>query len=188
MDIAICKAFAWLVRSRVSKQMFSKIPEGLSGFVKNTLPSPHVLRARARELAEVEPVRYNCCIKSCICYAGHYRHLDKCPRCNESRFSGRDSHGDPRPRRQFLYIPLIPRLLAFLKSGHMAELMQYRSARSHIPNVSSDIFDGDYYQQLRSTPITVHGKPVDPPVNYFKDDRDIALGLSTDGYGIFSNG
>jgi len=66
--------------------------------------------------------------------------------------------------------------------------MQYRSTRQHFPDISSDIFDGEYYQQLCSTPITIQGKPVDPPANYFEDDRDIALGLSTDGYGIFSNG
>ena len=187
-DIAICKAFAWFIRSGVSRQMFSMMPEALSGFISNDLPSAYLLRARARELAGIEPVRYDCCINSCICYAGHYSPLEKCPRCNEPRFSGCDSHGNPRPRRQFLYIPLIPRLHAFLQTIHMANLMQYRSTRAYSPGVSSDIFDGEYYQQLRSTPITVHGKPIDPPTNYFEDDRDIALGLSTDGYGIFSSG
>ena len=66
--------------------------------------------------------------------------------------------------------------------------MQYRSTWTHVPDISSDVFDGEYYQQLRSTLITVHGKPVDPPANYFEDDQDIALGLSTDGYGIFTRG
>ena len=187
-DISICKAFAWLIRSGVSKKMFSAIPDGLSGFVGNTFPSEYLLRAHAKELAGVEPVRYDCCVNSCICYAGHYRPLEKCPRCNEPRFSGHDSHGNRHPRRQFLYIPLIPRLRAFLQTAHMAELLQYRSTRAHVPDVSSDIFDGEYYHQLRSTPITVHGKPINPPANYFEDDRDIALGLSTDGYGIFSSG
>ena len=70
----------------------------------------------------------------------------------------------------------------------MAKLMQYRSAHIHTPGVFTDIFDGENYQQLRSTPITVHDEPVHPPTNYFEDDRDIALGLSTDGYGIFTHG
>ncbi|KAF9793115.1 hypothetical protein BJ322DRAFT_996268, partial [Thelephora terrestris] len=181
-DISICKAFAWFLRSGVSKRMFSAIPQGLSGFVSDDLPSDYVLRARARALAGIEPVRYDCCINSHICFAGPYSSLDKCPHCDEPRFSGHDSHEKPRPRRQFLYIPLIPRLRAFVESVHMADLMRYRSLRAHSTGTFSDIFDGEYYQQLRSTPITVHGRPINPPANYFEDDRDIALGLSTDGY------
>lgn len=164
------------------------MPDALSGFLTEDLPSEHILRARAGALAGLEPVRYDCCINSHICYAGHYSHLDKCPQCNEPRFSGRDSHGKPRPRRQFLYIPLIPRLIAFFQTLHMAQLMQYRSTRTSTPGVSTDIFDGEHYRQLCSTPITVHNKPVHPPANYFEDNRDIALGLSTDGYGIFTRG
>ena len=66
--------------------------------------------------------------------------------------------------------------------------MQYRSTHVHTPGVFTDIFDGEHYQQLCTTPITVHDKPVQPPTNYFEDDRDVALGLSTDGYGIFTRG
>ena len=168
--------------------MFTAIPDGLSGFITDDFPSAYFLRARAKELTGIEPVRYDCCVNSCICYAGHYKPLDKCPDCKEPRFSGRDSHGNPRPRRQFLYIPLIPRLAAFLQSAHMAKLMRYRSLHVHVPGVSTDIFDGENYQQLRGTPITVHNQPVHPPANYFEDHRDIALGLSTDGYGIFTRG
>jgi len=168
--------------------MFSAIPQGLSGFVNKDFPSNHILRAHARELAGIEPVQYNCCINSHICFVGPYHSLDKCPQCKEPRYSGCDSHGKPHPRRQFLYIPIIPRLRAFLESPHMAELMRYRSTRTHTPGVFSDIFDGECYQQLQSSPITVHGKPVHPPANYFEDNNDIALGLSTDGYGIFSRG
>ena len=168
--------------------MYSAIPQGLSGFVSEDIPSAYLLRARAKALAGIEPIRYDCCINSHICYAGHYKHLEKCPECDEPRFSGHDSHGKPRPRRQFLYIPLIPRLSAFLQSTHMAKLMEYRSTHTNVPGVFTDIFDGENYQQLRSTPITVQDKPVHPPANYFEDDRDIALGLSTDGYGIFTRG
>src|SRR5882762_3244778 len=70
----------------------------------------------------------------------------------------------------------------------MAELMQYRSNHIHVPGVFTNIFNGECYQQLHSTPIAVHNQPVHPPANYFEDDRDIALGLSTDGYRIFTCG
>jgi hypothetical protein len=150
--------------------------------------SEHILRAKAQALAEIEPMRFDCCVGSCVCYAGHYASLEKCPRCNEPRFEGFDSHGKPKPRSQFFYIPLIPRLVAYLDSPTVAQAMQYRSQYPHSPGAFRDIFDGANYQALRNAPITVHGKPTNPPANYFTDPRDIALGLSTDGYGIFTRG
>ena len=150
--------------------------------------SQHVLRAKAQSLAGIEPLRFDCCTNSCVCYAGHYASLEKCPRCNESRFEGTDSHGIPKPQSQFFYIPLIPRLIAYLGSTTMAHTMQYQSQHQHIPGSLRDIFDGENYQALRGAPITVHGEPITPPANYFMDPRDVALGLSTDGYGIFTRG
>ena len=149
--------------------------------------SEHVLRVKAQGLAGVEPVRFDCCVNSCVCFAGHYSSLQKCPRCNEPRFKGVDSHKQPKPRSQFFYIPLIPRLIAYLESPEMVSAMQYRSQFQHVPGSFRDIFDGGNYQALRGAPITVHGEPINPPANYFEDPRDIALGLSTDGYGIFTH-
>ena len=88
--------------------MFLAIPNGLSGFISGEIPSAYLLRAHAEALAGIEPIQYDCCVNSHICYVGHYKCLDKCPECNEPRFSGHNSCGNPRPRRQFLYIPLIP--------------------------------------------------------------------------------
>ena len=150
--------------------------------------SAHVLRTKAQALAGIEPLRFDCCVGSCVCYAGHYASLDKCPRCNEPRFEGFDSHQRPKPRSQFFYIPLIPRLIAYLGSPTVAQAMQYRSQYQHTPGSFRDVFDGVNYQALRSAPVTVHGEPIASPVNYFADPRDIALGLSTDGYGIFTRG
>ena len=66
--------------------------------------------------------------------------------------------------------------------------MQYRSQHQHVPDSFQDIFDGANYRALRNAPVTVHGEPINPPTNYFQDPRDIALGLLTDGYGIFTHG
>jgi len=149
--------------------------------------SEHVLRAKAQGLAGVEPLRFDCCVNSCVCFAGHYTSLKKCPRCDEPRFEV-DSHGKPKPRSQFFYIPLIPRLIAYLRSPPVASAMQYRSQHQHVSGSFQDIFDGANYQALRSAPVTIHGEPINPPTTYFQDPHDIALGLSTDGYGIHTHG
>jgi len=184
-ELAICCAFAFLVRTQLTGKNFAMIPETWPEISK--FNSEYILRTKAQELAGVDPLQFDCCVGSCVCFAGHYTSLEKCPRCNEPRFEV-DSHGKQKPRSQFFYIPLIPRLIAYFKNPHMASTMQYRSRHQHIPGSFRDIFDGANYQALRSAPVTAHGTPVNPPTTYFQDPRDIALGLSTDGYGIFTNG
>jgi len=60
--------------------------------------SEYILRAKAKALAEIEPLWFDCCVASCICYTGHYASLEKCPHCNEPRFRGLDRHGKPKPQ------------------------------------------------------------------------------------------
>ena len=184
-DLAICRAFAFLVRTQLTSKNFAMVPETWPGI--SEFHSEHVLRAKAQGLAGVKPLRFNCCANSCVCFAGQYSSLEKCPRCNEPRFEI-GSHGKQKPRSQFFYIPLIPHLITYLKSPHVASAMQYRSQHQHTPGSLRDIFDGENYQALRNAPVTIHGTPTDPPATYFQDPRDIALGLSTDGYGIFTHG
>ena len=53
-----------------------------------------------------------------------------------------------------------------------------------------DVFDGENYRRLQDSPITVHGEELrgdsDKPLGtkYFEDPRDVALGLSTDGFTV----
>ena len=46
-----------------------------------------------------------------------------------------------------------------------------------------DIFNGTHYHSLLTTPITIGDE--EPPMWFFSDPRDISLGLSTDGFGLF---
>ena len=185
-ELAICRAFAFLVRSQLTSERFSMIPETWPEITQ--FQSEYLLRAKVKGLAGVKPQRFDCCVGSCVCFAGHYASLQKCPRCDKPRYKGVDCHGKPKPQSQFFYIPLIPRLIAYLGSPTVASAMQYRSQFQHIPGLFRDIFDGENYQTLCNAPVTAHGEQVDPPAKYFEDLRDIALGLSTDGYGIFTHG
>jgi len=66
--------------------------------------------------------------------------------------------------------------------------MQYQAQFQHVDGIYQDIFDGTHYWGFCENLITVHSEPINPPANYFKDPHNIALGLSTDGYGIFTHG
>jgi Transposase family tnp2 len=62
--------------------------------------------------------------------------------------------------------------------------MKYRSEEHvHHPGCINDIFDGSVYLKLVTTQVVVDGKEL--PHVYFSDPRDIALGLSTDGFSPF---
>jgi len=66
-------------------------------------------------------------------------------------------------------------------AAHM-EKMRYRVEFVHEPGVTKDIFDGSHYQSLLDTAIPAGAAH---PFFYFADERDIALGLSTDGFAPF---
>lgn len=62
--------------------------------------------------------------------------------------------------------------------------MKYRAhEHEHTPGKTRDVFDGKKYRRLRSEPVKLNGKTY--PHKYFEDARDIALGLSTDGFAPF---
>jgi hypothetical protein len=85
-------------------------------------------------------------------------------------------------RRLFRYSPLIPQLRALFLDPDMVEKLGYRVLCDQIreDGVIQDVFDSEQYLKLRETLL-------DPEGNYhfFDDPRDIALGVSTDGFTLF---
>jgi hypothetical protein len=66
----------------------------------------------------------------------------------------------------------------------MAEQMTYRAKiHKHTPGKISDVFDGSHYRSLRGQHVQLNGRQFSH--KYFEDDRDIALGLSADGFSPF---
>ena len=65
----------------------------------------------------------------------------------------------------------------------LCKKMQYKSKHQDDPAKITDIFDGAHYCSLLETPIHIGDEQI--PMWFFSDPRDIALGLSTDGFGPF---
>jgi hypothetical protein len=133
-------------------------------------------KKRVRSLAGFQPVRYSCCINSCVCFIGPYENLTECPNCKEARYGAKG-----KPRKYFDYLPVIPRLQAMSANARHAKKMRYRSEYVHEPGIIKDVFDGSHYRSLRST--IVPGDE-DNPFFYFSDECNIALGLSTDSFSV----
>jgi hypothetical protein len=142
------------------------------------LPNWGETKSRTAFLSGLDPILYNCCPNSCCCYVVPYAELDRCPYCNTSRYNS-----ERRPQKVFVYIPLIPRLVALYRQRRFATLMRYRSEYVHSPETNRDILDRSVYRNLLKRRVVVDGKKM--PHRYFSDPRDIALGLSTDGFAPF---
>ena len=173
-----------MVQAQLTNEESRKLPQA---FPDSNLVSPEHIQARVRFLSGVEPELYDCCPgpNACMCFTGEYHSLTRCLICNEPRFNVKGL-----PRRHFSYIPLVPRLQAAATSRSLAEKMQYRAQYKQEPGVVGDVFDGEIYKHLQDSPITVQGEElkgresmVEGP-KYFEDSRDIALGLSTDGFTV----
>ena len=79
-----------------------------------------MVKKRVRSLAGFQPVRYSCCVNSCVCFVGPYEDLTECPNCEEARFKA-----NGKPRKYFDYIPIIPRLQAMSANSIHAKKMRY---------------------------------------------------------------
>ena len=176
-DLAICRAFAYKLESHTSDSNFSKLPRAFPQHPP--LPKLGKIRARIRFLSGFRPEQYDCCPASCCAYTGPHADLSQCPYCSGDRYNSSGA-----ALKKFTYIPIIPRLLAFTENEDTAREMQYR-AHEHTPQpgVATDIFDGAHYTHLKSSKIKVGDETL--PTHYFSDDRDIALGISTDGFAPF---
>ncbi|CCO34236.1 hypothetical protein BN14_08330 [Rhizoctonia solani AG-1 IB] len=142
------------------------------------------LQRRIDKISAFGAQAIDCCINSCVAYTGVYQWLESCPWCGEARYKPHRKNPICRvPRRTFRYLPLIPRLINLFRNPPMAESLRYRSQRQPQPDTLSDIFDGHYYCQLLQEFVYLGGTRLGH--QFFSNNTDIALGLSTDGVGPF---
>lgn len=129
-------------------------------------------------LSGVEPVWYDCCPNTCVAYTGELTENDECPECGEPRYL---TNG--KPRRQFCYLPLIPRLQRFFQNENCVNDLYYRHNYEYKPYEISDVFDCMHYKDLQQSFVTVDGESLDH--RYFSDKRDIAFTTCLDSYLLY---
>jgi hypothetical protein len=179
-DRAVLRAVAYKLKHRLTSAAFDDLP-----FLHPDKDLPHTqwkaAQTRLTRVSGLVPVIYDCCINSCCCFTGPWKTRDACPYCGEDRFR------NGRARHHFSYLPIILRLQELLKNLKTAQMMEYRGKEfKHDPNVVRDVLDGKHYRSLLGRLVTPVGLS-ELRHKYFEDHRDIALGLSTDGYAPFKN-
>jgi hypothetical protein len=78
-----------------------------------------------REFTGLQPKYFDCCVHSCYAFTGRISSLPKCP-CGESRYTinRNPSVTTQQPRKQFCYLPLIPRLLLYYSDRARSKIFQ----------------------------------------------------------------
>jgi hypothetical protein len=181
----LVQAFNFKVSTDISGISYSKLRRAFPDRLGD-LPTSAKLRTRIGVVAGLRGTAIDCCVNSCIAYTGPYADEERCPHCPEPRYKLDPHHPGRRlARRSFQYIPIIPRLIALYRNPTMARKMRHRSRREVAADSIADIFDGDFYRQLCGRRVTVGAETLKH--RYFSKPTDVALGLSTDGFGPFKS-
>jgi hypothetical protein len=175
-DRDVLRAIAYKLKHHLTVRAFE---DARQAFPREELPSWDAAQTRLQDISGLRPVLYDCCVSSCCCYTGPHENEKSCPYCKEPRFNA-----SGRPRKRFSYVPLIPRLKAYLANQEMAIKMLYRSRGfEYDHSIVKDVFDGTHYCSLQGKKVVVNDQ--EQHHFFFDGYRDIALGLSTDGYTPF---
>ncbi|QRW24227.1 Transposase family tnp2 [Rhizoctonia solani] len=181
----LVQVFNLKVLTDISGISYSKLRRAFPNQLGN-LPTESKLQTCIGVISGLRGSGVDCCINLCAAYTGAYANEVICLYCSEPRYQPNPCRPDCCiPRWQFQYIPLVLQLIAYYQNPLMARSMQYCLERRRSPDLLLDIFDGSFYRQLLGRCVTVGAETLDH--HYFSKPTDVALGLSTDGFGPFKS-
>jgi hypothetical protein len=138
--------------------------------------SLYLIQKKLVDFVGIKPIFIPMCINSCCALTDQLANNEMCPYCDQAAYNI-DSSNVRTPRKVATFLPLLDRLKLQYNDPKRSSDLRYR--HQYINNNEyeeggsiGDIFDGNLYKELAED-------------GYFKDERDIALIGSTDGYQIF---
>ena len=150
-DLSLVCAYTLKVEDALTDKTFSKLcfvfPQALIDTSNNT-------EKCIQSLSGFQPVHYDCCPSSCICYTGPYETLLKCPKCKTNQYKADGT----TPWAYFLYLPIILRICAMVANSPFVRKMQYRANHQHDQTKVTDIFNSTHYSLLWESFVTVGGE------------------------------
>ena len=174
---------AWS-KSRGTVKAYAAHAAVLQEATETTILSLHNAKKLAAELTGLIPIKVDMCPSSCIAYAGEYRDQTTCPfirkgktPCGKARY--KSSGKTPKPYAQFTILSIVPIIKALYANAESAQLLRERDsllkkaihlAYSASQRATFSDFGNGYIHCMHHD---VKG--------LFKDPRDIAFALSTDG-------
>ena len=111
------------------------------------------MKKKLEHFSQLVDEPYDCCIDSCMAFAGPYSDLQQCKICGKDRFDNRG-----KPYNIFRYLPLNPRLQAFFKSERAINMLRYWQECEPYNGTLRDVFDSDHFRKLIDTTVKIDGK------------------------------
>lgn len=142
------------------------------------LGSQHVGLKILEKASQLSFKIYDCCVDSCLCFAGQFSDHQECDMCGKARFDHRG-----KPRNRFRYIPILPRLQAMFHDPILVGLLLYRMQREVAPDKIRDVWDGQLLQELLDTYVVVDG--VEQDFKYGQAITDMFVAVTCDGVSLF---
>jgi len=161
--------------------------------LSDLVPLKSIYRAEneVQNLSELEQKSIECCKNSCCAFDGAYRDEKKCPFCQANRYLDK---AETRAANYFHPIPITPRLQALFSNRDKVIEMRYHVEEDQRHDsddseqlVLNDIFDGRHYQTLQGEYVRLSDPEEVLEHRFFSDSRDIALGLSLDGFTFYED-
>jgi hypothetical protein len=178
--------FAW-IESNGTVKAYNAHAQVLSQATEEEILSLYKVRQLALDLAGLTPSFVDMCPKSCMAYTGDSEsetmctHSHKGKVCNEPRYLPQQgsSTAKLKPRAKMLYMPIMPIIQAFFSNLETSHQMRHRDfvlkqtldALAAGAGVMKSEFSNSYNHVVQR-----YGK-----MGLFKDSRDVALAISSDG-------
>jgi hypothetical protein len=136
------------------------------------------VRHRLHQVTGVTSLHFDMCPNSCLAYTGPFSRLQKCPHCQENRYSDQDL---TCPRRQFITLPLGPQLQALWQHPESVAKLRNRLRRTQVALTQSGSLDRiqDYYDICCGSEYLGYVRSGDI------SDNDMLLVLSMDGAQLY---
>lgn len=116
------------------------------------LPPIWRLNDKLEIMLHLQPKIYHCCVNSCQAYTRDDEDAEKCRFCGTDRYYPlQPGQKARRPMKEWVFFPLIPRLILQYKGARAQELTEYRASFDNARASYCgwrDIFDGDLYQDM----------------------------------------
>lgn len=178
---------AW-AKTNGTVEAYTMHAEVLSCASKMVILSLREVKKLAQSLVNFRPQNIDMCPRSCIAYTGKYQELVRCPYipsgknipCNEPRYCQTSKSSRVlKPRAQVQILPIMARIQAMYANATTSAMMRNRDAclqqalllmaTASGKRLYSDYGNGQVH-------VMQHEQ-----LSLFKDSRDVALALSTDG-------
>ncbi|KIM20937.1 hypothetical protein M408DRAFT_118120, partial [Serendipita vermifera MAFF 305830] len=169
------RAMAYILDNNLSRKAINNLGRV---FPDKRISSEYILKKKLELFSGLQSRTYDCCFGGCILFVGPFKDHNACPICSEPRFDTRN-----QPRKQFDYLPLIPRLQSLYRSDRMIEMLRYRAELPPFDGTLRDVFDGEHFRSLAEKPVVVDG--VEYPHKMGEADTDIFLGITFDGVSLW---